>query len=96
MQKTFGNVKTKLLKDVLNDQSFKELWHINKDIINKCKDCEFRYVCSDCRAFTEIPEDIYSPPLKCGYDPVTNEWTDWSTNPLKLSAISFYRLGEIM
>lgn len=34
--------------------------------------------------------DILSKPLKCGYNPYTGEWSDWSTNPLKQKAIEFY------
>ena len=31
-----------------------------------------------------------SKPLKCGYNPYTNEWADWSTNPLKQETIEYY------
>ncbi len=61
------------LKDALNDDDFKRLWFIKKDEIEVCKDCEFRYNCTDCRAFT-IENNIYSKPLKCNYNPYTNEW----------------------
>lgn len=61
------------LKDALNDDNFKRLWFIKKDEIEVCKDCEFRYNCTDCRAFT-INDNIYSKPLKCNYNPYTNEW----------------------
>jgi hypothetical protein len=37
---------------------------------------------------------IYSKPLKCGYNPYTAIWEDWSTNPLKKKAIDFYKLKE--
>lgn len=36
--------------------------------------CEFRYICIDCRAYLVAPENIYSKPQKCGYDPFTNKW----------------------
>lgn len=69
---------------------------ITKDKITGCKDCEFRYICTDCRAYIEEPEDIYSKPLKCGYDPNTGEWEDWSKNPLKEQAITHYKLKELV
>ena len=46
---------------------------IIKDEIDVCKDCEFRYICSDCRVFTE-KNKIYSKPSKCSYDPYTCTW----------------------
>lgn len=58
-----------------------------------CQDCEFRHICTDCRACLDEPEDIYSKPLKCGYNPYTAEWQDWSSNPLKEKTIQYYRLS---
>jgi len=96
MQEDFGHISTTALKDVLEVKEFKTKWGITKDEINVCKDCEFRYVCTDCRAYTENPKDVYSKPLKCGYNPHTNKWDEWSENPLKEKAIEFYGLTEIM
>lgn len=92
MTESFGNIKDTTLEEALNHPNFKKYWHITKDRIEVCKDCEFRHICTDCRAYTENPEDQYSKPLKCGYDPYTNEWEEWSTNPLKQKAIEYYRL----
>jgi SPASM domain peptide maturase of grasp-with-spasm system len=61
------------LKEALSDDNFKKLWFIKKDEIEICKDCEFRYNCTDCRAFT-IENNIYSKPKKCNYNPYTNVW----------------------
>lgn len=36
-------------------KGFKDLWAINKDKILVCQDCEFRYICTDCRAYLEMP-----------------------------------------
>ncbi len=57
---------------------------------------EFRYICTDCRAYTENPEDIYSKPLKCGYNSYTNKWEEWSTNSLKLKAIEYYGMQNLI
>ena len=75
---------------------FKKYWFINKDQIAVCKDCEFRYICTDCRAYIENPEDMYSKPLKCAYNPYTSEWEEWSTNPLKQKAIEHYGMKEMI
>lgn len=93
----FGNLKNNTLKSALEQVDFKKYWNLNKDEIQICKDCEFRYICTDCRAYTELTHsnqsglDI-SKPLKCGYDPYTGKWAEWSSNPLKQKAIKFYNM----
>lgn len=95
MSESFGNIEEILLSEAVNHPKFKETWNIGKADIDICKDCESRYICSDCRAYVEKPDDIYSKPLKCGYNPKTNEWTSWSANPLKQVAIVHYGLNEL-
>lgn len=92
MAESFGNIKDTTLAKAIEKPGFKKYWDINKDKIHVCKDCEFRYMCTDCRAYVEDPEDMLSKPLKCGYNPYTGEWSKWSTNPLKQKAIDFYNL----
>ncbi|MCW3465058.1 grasp-with-spasm system SPASM domain peptide maturase [Chitinophaga nivalis] len=90
MKDSFGNVYDSTLLAALAHPAFKKYWHINKNQISVCKDCEFRHICTDCRAYLENPQDILSKPLKCGYNPYTCEWEDWSQNPLKEHAIAYY------
>lgn len=94
MSKSFGNIKNTTFEEVLNQPNFKKYWNVTKDMIEACKDCEYRYICTDCRAYTErnhFDGDIdLSKPLKCGYNPYTNEWAEWSANPLKQKVISHY------
>lgn len=73
MKSTFGNINNVDLKEVLLNDRFKFLWTIKKDDISVCKDCEFRYICTDCRAYLPSSE-IYSKPAKCKYDPYTGTW----------------------
>jgi SPASM domain peptide maturase of grasp-with-spasm system len=83
MTKSYGNIKNKKLTDVLQDESFKKIWYISKDQIKVCQDCEFRHICTDCRAYLSDKEDIFSKPAKCGYNPYTNTWEEMpSNNPL--------------
>lgn len=96
MKESYGNIRDTTLEEAINKPGFKNYWNITKDEITKCKDCEFRHVCTDCRAYLEDPEDIYSAPLKCGYDPYTCEWEEWSTNPLKEKAIAYYGMEEMV
>ena len=96
MKERFGNIKDTTLEEAINKPGFKNYWNIKKDEITKCKDCEFRHVCTDCRAYLDDPDEIYSAPLKCGYDPYTCTWEEWSINPLKQKAIDYYRMKEII
>ncbi len=96
MKEHYGNIKNTTLQQALEHPDFKKYWFINKDQVAVCKDCEFRYICTDCRAYIENPEDMYSKPLKCGYNPYTCEWEEWSTNPLKQKAIDHYGMREMV
>lgn len=73
MDFSFGNIKLHKLKDVVNSKPFRKNWNINKDKIDICKDCEFRFICTDCRAIREDKSNFYSKPAKCTYNPYTNE-----------------------
>ena len=69
----YGNIFTDEVHDIIT-KKFKYLWNINKDKIQVCKDCEFRYVCSDCRVFIKDPINPYSQPAKCNYNPYIGKW----------------------
>lgn len=76
MEISYGNVKTTSLRDAINKSGFKNLWGIRKDDVDVCKDCEFRYMCTDCRCFIKNPDDIYSQPAKCLYNPYIAKWSN--------------------
>lgn len=94
MAESYGNIKDTTFTQALTQAGFKHYWSITKDQISICKDCELRHICTDCRAYLEVPSDPCSKPLKCGYDPYTCIWEEWSTHPLKQLAISFYSPGK--
>lgn len=71
---TYGNIKTTSLKEVVEKEQFRKYWNINKDQIEVCRDCEFRYMCTDCRAYLVDDKNLLSKPLKCNYDPYKAEW----------------------
>ncbi|HCY01408.1 MAG TPA: grasp-with-spasm system SPASM domain peptide maturase [Bacteroidales bacterium] len=73
-EKSFGNIKDTTIRTVLDTLLFKELWKITKDQIEVCKDCEFRYICMDCRVFIKDKNNIYSQPAKCTYNPYIAKW----------------------
>lgn len=76
LQRSFGNIAVSSLHSALAHHEFPELWAINKDQIEICRDCEFRYICTDCRAYLSDRENLYSKPSKCSYDPYLAEWSD--------------------
>lgn len=92
----YGNIANVNLIEATMQPHFKKYWKITKDQILVCQDCEFRYICTDCRAYVESPGNLYSKPLKCGYDPYTGTWQEWSTHPLKQSAIVSYELQDVV
>ena len=96
MSQSFGNIRDTTLLEALEHPEFKKYWNITKDKVSVCMNCEFRYICTDCRAYLEEPGDSHSKPLKCGYNPYTGEWEEWSTNPLKQKAINYYGMPEIL
>ncbi len=88
LPRSFGNARQVSLHSALAHRDFAALWSINKDQIDICKDCEFRYVCTDCRAYLQSPSDLYSKPSKCGYDPYTAEWRSSAEPPAALAGIT--------
>ncbi len=94
MLKSYGNIENTSLMSTLQIKEFKKYWDIKKEDVKECNNCEFRSICTDCRAYLEDPKDLYSKPLKCGYNILTGEWQNWSENPLKTNAIKYYSLTE--
>lgn len=52
-----------------------DILSLNKDRINGCKDCEFRYVCFDCRP-DSLSGGLYDKPWYCTYHPENGVWDD--------------------
>ena len=73
MKESFGNVKTDDLLEVVKTLEFQKKWRIKKDDIKVCKDCEFRYMCLDCRADLNENEE-YNQPKNCHYNPYIAKW----------------------
>lgn len=73
-QYDFGDYKDIDIKKILIDEEFTKVWKITKDDVLVCNQCEYREVCSDCRAIVSDDKNILSKPLKCGYNPFINKW----------------------
>ncbi|MGD9493528.1 MAG: grasp-with-spasm system SPASM domain peptide maturase [Bacteroidales bacterium] len=73
MKHNYGHIRNINIEDVINLPEFQKWWQIKKDDIEVCKDCELRYFCHDCRAYT-LNNNIYGKPSKCKYNPYNNSW----------------------
>jgi radical SAM protein with 4Fe4S-binding SPASM domain len=73
---SLGNVKNQHLFDFFktHKEELEKFWRLNLDNIQKCKNCEFRYSCNDCRALEEtLTGDLYGKKL-CNYDVTKGVW----------------------
>ncbi|TSC96771.1 MAG: radical SAM protein [Candidatus Berkelbacteria bacterium Licking1014_2] len=64
-----GNLGNETLSNVLK-RLREKYWVITLDRVEKCRDCELRYACMDCRALSfNTSGDLYGPPTRCNYNP---------------------------
>lgn len=73
LQTNYGSIFTRSIKDVVKDPDFLKIGGITKDQIDTCKVCEFRHICTDCRAYHEHDLSMKKP-YKCNYNPYTLCW----------------------
>ncbi|KAA5534577.1 grasp-with-spasm system SPASM domain peptide maturase [Taibaiella lutea] len=69
----FGNASVDGLSEVVSQLSFQAKWKINNDKIERCKDCEYRFMCMD-NSDIEYREDGIYKKQDCGYNPYTQTW----------------------
>lgn len=71
MKQHYGKFPDNSMLDIAFSKEFTNIWNIHKDKIKVCKDCQFRYICTDCRAYLD---DNYDKPKYCKYDPYLDTW----------------------
>lgn len=71
-----GNIRDTSLSTVIGENwdSLKTFWNLRLDTVGKCKKCEFRYSCSDCRALEEAQGGDLNGKQFCDYHPETGTW----------------------
>lgn len=72
-EKEFGNIQNDLITEIITTDAFQELWKVNKDRIEGCMQCEFRYICPDNRVPVQKDGSYFHENL-CNYDPKTTTW----------------------
>ncbi|MBU2564106.1 radical SAM protein [Patescibacteria group bacterium] len=64
-----GNVHCQDLQKIIRGQ-VKKHWSITSGKIDKCRDCEYRFACTDCRVLSlKAGKGFYGEPQRCNYDP---------------------------
>lgn len=66
-----GSIRNKSLETILKQ----DVLELNKNHIDGCKDCEYRYACFDCRA-NSLSTNVYEKPWYCTYNPYEGVWED--------------------
>ncbi len=66
---SFGNLQQASMKTAIAALQ-RHCWGITLDAIERCRDCEFRYACMDCRALSINSQlGLYGRQPRCSYDP---------------------------
>lgn len=66
-----GNIYENRVYEIIHN-NFKYIdnfWRLNLDKINRCKNCEFRYACDDCRALEKSKNNKLFSKTTCKYNP---------------------------
>ena len=70
----FGKITDPNLLANLKSDRFAALWYVNKDKIDVCKVCEFRYSCVDFRIPSARDNDEWYHTIECDYNPYVAKW----------------------
>jgi SPASM domain peptide maturase of grasp-with-spasm system len=94
MVEYYGNIRNDSISKVLKTTGINKYWYLRKDSIETCKECEYRDICTDCRAYLCNPDNIKSKPLKCGYNPNKCVWDNWKDLTENKQAIKYYNFNS--
>jgi hypothetical protein len=67
------NKQVKNLESILG-KDYSDLWHANKDSIEVCNVCEYRYMCIDKRVPVKRNNDSWYFEEECDYNPFISKW----------------------
>lgn len=75
----FGSIYSDKLVDIILLPDFQKYWNVNKNLIDACNVCEFRFCCTDCRVFvsnaSNSKSNVTSRPTNCAYNPYIGKWS---------------------
>ncbi len=75
-----GNLKGKRLQDILKPQ----ILRFSKNEVDGCKECEYRYICRDCRP-DSLTGSFNEKPWYCTYNPHVGEWETFEEFKIRIS-----------
>ena len=77
-EKIFGYIQnlesSEDLKKIILTSEFQKYWLVKKEIIDICKDCEFRHMCVDNRLPYKRKENEWFHKIECNYNPYIAKW----------------------
>ncbi len=74
---SIGDIKKNKWLDILGSTLFSNVIRLNKDKIDGCCSCEFRYLCFDCRPDASgLSANFLSKPWNCTYLPEEGQWNN--------------------
>lgn len=68
------NINTHTIEEIVNQYLKKGPWLISRDNIKVCCDCEYRYVCKDCRPIAIVNGNVNTRGSNCKYNPYERSW----------------------
>jgi SPASM domain peptide maturase of grasp-with-spasm system len=75
-ERSFGNIKDTTIEEAIEKPGFKDLWFIHKEMIDVCKDCEFRHMCVDACIPLQRADGSWYRSQECNYNPYICKWDD--------------------
>jgi radical SAM protein with 4Fe4S-binding SPASM domain len=72
---SIGDITANSWAEILAGEAFRDAIRLTKDRIEGCRDCEFRYLCFDCRPdASALHPDLFGKPWNCTYSPEDGRW----------------------
>ena len=72
-ERIFGNIEINSLRSIVELEDFQYIWNVNNDMIEVCKDCQFRYICPD-NSNILIKDNKFYKLQTCNFNPYKNKW----------------------
>lgn len=63
-----------VLQEIISTPDFQKYWFVHKDLIDVCKECEFRHTCVDNRVPIKRAKDEWFHKIECNYNPYIAKW----------------------
>lgn len=70
------NVDIESLKKIFVNSDNTKLWNVHKELVDVCKDCEFRHMCVDNRLPYQRKDGSWYHKTECNYTPYICKWKD--------------------